>query len=363
MVDLYTEFSTLTALAQGGRVGGMSAQSSGLFTVNEQAVGGGGRTMTTAHEQDTTGWGIDSSLDLFSTSQTFSEKCVNNAPFICIPPTGRDGLLMQACCNDWTCPRCGQMRARHEYGRIVEGCRTLSEQGLQLYFITITCRGDVSPEQAEKGYLRATNKLHAAFQAHVKKTGQKWAYFAVTERQQRGHPHSHYVMACKPNDAYVVSEFYERYLVEVEQLNGWLTETGQGMNFAPGEVGEFGFMDMFSLWLSKQCVKVGLGVQCRVSFVEQSEAVSRYVAKYLFKDSALTRWPKGWKRVRYSQSWPKMKVSEGATGAYPVLTRDDWKRVASETGTIVAKDGDVYERALLHLCTNVICKQPNHIDL
>lgn len=302
-------------------------------------------------------------LDLFSTSAKIFDKCINNAPFICIPPNGRDGLLMQACCNDWTCPRCGQMRARHEYGRIVEGCRELSEQGLSLYFITITCRGDVTPEQAENAYLDQTHKLHAAWQAHIKKTGQQWVYFAVTERQQRGHPHSHYVMACRPNDAYIVVDDYARYLAEVDTLNAYLTENELGMQFEPAPAGDFGFMDMFSLWLSKQCAKVGLGVQCRVSLVERSEAVSRYVAKYLFKDSALTHWPKGWKRVRYSQSWPKLPEPETSTKAYPVLTASDWQRVANEAGTIVAKDADVYERALLHLCTNVICKQPNHIDI
>lgn len=317
----------------------------------------------TTQTQHTTQFGFSPPLDLFSTSATNSKKCIKNAPFICIPPNGRDGLLMQGCCNDWTCPRCGQMRARHEYGRIVEGCRKLVADGHTLYFITITCRGDISSEQAEQDYLAQTHKLHAAFQNHVKRAGGHWAYCAVTERQKRGHPHSHYIMACKPSDAYVVSEFYDRYVSEIEALNAYLTENELGMQFAPSAVGEFGFMDMFSLWLSKQCAKVGLGVQARVSFVEQAEGVSRYVAKYLFKESVSTRWPKSWKRVRYTQNWPKMPETEGATGAYPVITYEDWKRVAAERGTIVARDAEVYDAAMRRLCMNVICKQSNTIDL
>ena len=319
--------------------------------------------MTTAHEKDTTGWGINSSLDLFSTSATNSNKCIKNAPYICIPPSGRDGLLMQACCNDWTCPRCGQMRAKHEYGRIVEGCRTLSEQGHDLYFITITCRGDVTTEQAEAAYLEQTKKLHDAMRLQAKRSGQKWAYFAVTERQQRGHPHSHYVMACKPQDAFIVVDDYDRYLREVSELNAYLTQNSLGMEFEPSPKGEFGFTDLFSLWLAQQCAKIGLGVQCRVSLVEQAEAVSRYVAKYLFKDTAMTRWPAGWKRVRYSQSWPKLPEPESSTQAYPVLTFQDWQRVANEQGTIVASSADVYDAAMRRLCLNVVCKVDNPIDL
>lgn len=317
----------------------------------------------TTHDQYTPRTSDTLSLDLFSTSPTNSKKCIKNAPYICIPPNGRDGLLMQACCNDWTCPRCGQMRARHEYGRIVEGCRALAEQGYSLYFITITCRGDITAEAAEAAYLTQTNALHDAFRLHVKRAGGLWSYCAVTERQKRGHPHSHYIMACKPTDAFIVVDDYQRYTQQVSELNNYLTTHELGMQFEPTPKGEFGFTDLFSLWLSTQCAKVGLGVQCRVSLVEQPEAVSRYVAKYLFKESISTVWPKGWKRVRYTQNWPKMPEKEGSTTAYPVVTFQDWQRVAAEAGTIVARDAEVYDAAMRRLCMNVICKQPNNIDL
>ena len=318
--------------------------------------------MTTGQTQHTT-WGEGIVLDLFSTSATNSHKCIKNAPYICVPPNGRDGLLMQACCNDWTCPRCGQMRARYEYGRIVEGCRKLAEHGNKLYFITITCRGDISSEQAEANYLAQTHKLHAAFQQQVKRAGGHWAYCAVTERQKRGHPHSHYIMACKPTDAFLVVDDYQRYGREVAELNAYLTENELGMEFSPAPLGDFGFTDLFSLWLARQCAKIGLGVQARVSLVETAEGVSRYVAKYLFKESVSTRWPKGWKRVRYTQNWPKMPEKEGSTAAYPVITYEDWKRVAAEAGTIVAKDAEVYDAAMRRLCLNVVCKVDNPIDL
>ena len=76
-------------------------------------------------------------LDPFSTSQTKWEKCAKNVPCICIPPNGKPGKIMQACCNDWTCPRCGKMRARYEYGRMVIGARALAAIH-DLFFLTLT---------------------------------------------------------------------------------------------------------------------------------------------------------------------------------------------------------------------------------
>src|SRR4030042_2464971 len=105
---------------------------------------------------------VSNPLDLFSTSQKESKICINHAPYICIPETDKPGHLSQGCCNDWTCPRCGELRAKHEYGRMVEGARTLVAEGKTLWFITITCRGDISLDMATGSYLADTNSLLSA---------------------------------------------------------------------------------------------------------------------------------------------------------------------------------------------------------
>jgi hypothetical protein len=71
--------------------------------------------------------------------------------------------------------------------------------------------------------------------------------------------------------------------------------------------------------------------------------VAVYIGKYLFKTALKTTWPKGWKRVRYSQSWPKLP--EQATGdGFPLRTLADWRRVASLNEVIIV-DGPVTRAA------------------
>lgn len=62
-----------------------------------------------------------------------SQNCHNNAPYFAIELSAKSYGLWQGNCNDWTCPRCGIMRAKHEYGRIVNGTRILADDH-DLYF-------------------------------------------------------------------------------------------------------------------------------------------------------------------------------------------------------------------------------------
>jgi hypothetical protein len=82
------------------------------------------------------------------------------APHICYQKPDGFWYIMQGCCNHWNCPRCGHIRAREEYGRIVQGAKDIEEQGKPMYFWTLTCRGkELSSAEAEKGYLKWTNLL------------------------------------------------------------------------------------------------------------------------------------------------------------------------------------------------------------
>jgi len=135
--------------------------------------------------------GTPPSLDLFSISQKI---CIYSAPFIAVIE-GKKGRIIQANCNHWDCPRCGILRAKHEYGRIVNGAKLLGETHA-LYFYTFTCRGKTLPiHKAQKDYLLWTNRLLSNMRAMCRKEGGTWAYVQVTERQKRGHPHSHLIMA------------------------------------------------------------------------------------------------------------------------------------------------------------------------
>lgn len=293
-------------------------------------------------------------------SKRKSEKCINNAPYICIPPeNGKAGRIFQGCCNSWTCPRCGLMRANEEYARICQGTSELHKMGYDLYEITITCKGEISSSDAEKEYLENTNRLLSVFRAHVKKNEGFWAYCQVTERQRRKHPHSHFIMTCIPSDAYPIKQHYELYCQQVKELNEIIPVE---MRYSPRELKDIDSSELFSMWFVIKCWQAGLGVQCHISRVRSVKAIAMYLAKYMFKAALQTKWPKGWKRIRYSQNWPKLD-NESNPNAFPVLTREDWFKVSRITGLLVTDDPAVYERCLLRGVYNIKCSVENHIDV
>lgn len=275
---------------------------------------------TTKDDEENGGW-TNAPLDLLSTSQTFlppkipksREKvpllCENNAPYFAYQSGVKTYRVVQGCCNSWNCSRCGIQRAKKEYGRFVRGCETLSENHT-LWFITLTCRGrEMSLEDAELGYLKWNNRALTRWRTYATRHNQEWYYASVTERQKRGHPHSHIITTWCPPDITVGKRL--RREKDSTGDTHMVSETA-----------------LYSEYLAKTCRDVGLGDQYDISRVRSAQAASRYVAKYLFKPANFkTIWPKGWRRVRYSQNWPKLPDRE--TNAFVLITREDWYKLAS----------------------------------
>jgi len=285
------------------------------------------------------------SLDLFSTSQTkrkfpkrkgvksdrkIYDECLNNAPYFAYQIDGKKWGVVQGCCNDWNCPRCGQQRAREEYERIVVGARELGEKN-PLFMMTITCLGkEMSLEEAEANYLVWTNRLLSRIRVSAKRANKVWSYASVTERQERLHPHSHYLTTYCPDDVIFIAK-------------------GKPKTYCTsGEVFPAKHDTLQSFTFERACVECGLGRQYDISRLESVEGASRYVAKYLFKETVFqTVWPKGWRRVRYSQNWPKLPDLKG--NAMILLTALDWLALAKKAVRVITKnDGtrEVVERAL-----------------
>lgn len=286
-----------------------------------------------------------SALDLFSTSQTTSEKsfsqrvktdkkiydaCMNNAPYFAYQIAGKKWGVVQGCCNDWNCPRCGQQRAREEYGRIVSGAREIGAT-TPLFMMTITCRGkEMTYEDAENGYLVWTNKLLTRLRVSSKRAGKVWAYASVTERQKRQHPHSHYLTTYCPDDVVMVKKGENKFSYVTGQTDVAKHTTLQTESF------------------EKACFECGLGWQYDLSALESVEGASRYVAKYLFKETIFaTVWPKGWRRVRYSQNWPKLPDVKGES--IILLSKFDWYRLSRLATVICTKDDGAKKHAISQL--------------
>jgi hypothetical protein len=171
-----------------------------------------------------------------------------------------------------------------------------------------------------KGYLEWTNRLLSALRADAKKRGVIWSYVQVTEQQGRGHPHSHMLTTYYPQDM----------------------EQGYKQSYKINTQGKREYTQVPCIrsdYLSRRAVSSGLGEQYDISQVDKVEGASRYVAKYLFHpDMFKAKYPQGWKRVRYSQNFPKLP--ERISDSIALLTRENWE-LLSRKAAILACDGHV----------------------
>lgn len=228
------------------------------------------------------------------------KKCKYGAPFFAFGAAGKSVHIAQGCCNHWDCPRCGEQRAKMEYGRIVNGITEISAQDA-LYFITLTCRGrDMPREEALANYGTWTNTVLTALRKDAKKRGLTWHYVQVTELQRRGHPHSHILTTYYPDD------------LVLGTVDKWNAKTKQ---YEPVEA-------LRSKYLQARVKSSGLGEQYDISEVRTAAAAARYVAKYMFKGLDVEL-PRKWKRVRYSQGFPKLPEHQDKT-AWVLITQEDW---------------------------------------
>lgn len=256
----------------------------------------------------------DEALDLYSTSQTLFGFCTFGAPLVAIVIAGV-GRLIQSCCNHWECPICGVKRAKTEYRRIVDGCELLAET-YQLYFWTLTCRGkEISLEEAEEKYYAWTNVLLSNLRTKARRSGTHWAYVQVTERQHktRAHPHSHIITSyCLP-DAIQTRDASGKMVLVSEQF-------------------------------SRANASAGLGAQHTITEVREAAGVSRYVAKYMFKDTMRESFPPKWKRIRYSENFPKLKPPPMEYSAV-LRSKAAWNALEKMPVTWEAENYYIYEAA------------------
>lgn len=272
-------------------------------------------------------------LDPYSTSQTKGTPdfdfgllpCIYHSPYLAFQREGKDYAIIQGNCHHWDCPRCGIGRAKSEYWRIVNGCTEIIQQGHSLNFITITTRGSgLKVQEAEQNYLLWTNRLLTNLRVQTARSGDYWCYVQVTERQKRRHPHSHILTTYDPHDA-------------VKGIKkGWHIDSAGNRSYERKEI-------LVSERLQTACKSAGLGEQYDYSVVRDAQAVARYVGKYLFKQALHTVWPKGWKRVRYSQNWPKQEFS--GTDAFVLLSWRDWEVLAKKAVRVSCDTEETFDYA------------------
>lgn len=163
-------------------------------------------------------------------------------------------------CGLWSCPHCGREKAREWQARIGWGAENLMAKGERLYFVTLTAMGWMSPHKTLENWRGNWPKLSSRLR---RAAGGKCEYVYVHERHKDGRLHTHFV-----------------------------TNASLGRR-----------------WWKDVPPSCGFGYMNDVQEVESSAGVAAYVSKYLVK-SLRENWPKGWRRVSTSRSWPMPESGE-----------------------------------------------------
>lgn len=185
---------------------------------------------------------------------------------VCIGTIGvtKSGKVFPVRCGSWSCPVCAPLNALREAIRCANGIGALRTEGTPGKFITLTQGSKVKSVRFAYTILPSQwDTLRKKWSRWAKEANVPFDYAAFVEGQSRrsGMPHFHIIATYAPSK---------------ETLRKWAVESG-------------------------------LGYQIDMQDIGPSAGVAWYVSKYSTKSSDAQYMPKGFRRVRYSEEWPKMK--------------------------------------------------------
>lgn len=184
---------------------------------------------------------------------------------LCIATMGINpqGKVFPIRCKRWDCPVCAPINALFWAIEVADGMNKLFEKGVKLWFITITQSGKVKTvAHAYKILHHQWGKFQNRARRWCEKNGIEMYYAAFVEGQERrqGMPHFHIIASFGPTE---------------RELKEW-------------------------------AVKSGLGFKVDIQACSSKTGTAWYVSKYSTKSSDAKVMPKGFRRCRLSQNWPKM---------------------------------------------------------
>ncbi len=208
-------------------------------------------------------------------------------------------ILYRPRCRLWTCPSCGDLNKRKWVARIAHGVKEYQSEGLEFHFVTLTSHRK----------LKTAAATIAVF---------KHAWYVLSQRARRKHPGMKYVL------------IPERH--ESEKLHCHLLTSAH----------------METRWYKDNSASCGLGY---IADEERLLSVARaayYVSKYAAKQVGKEIWPKGYRRIRTSRSWPQLPPFEtGSAFETEILTKQstvagelDWWKVKGYTVYCFASDAE-----------------------
>lgn len=173
-------------------------------------------------------------------------------------------VMFQPRCKSWDCPACAEINKSLWAVRAYHGAEVLAEGENPNNFLTITSHEKLSAAASLAVWPDAWKKLRM----RARYAAPHFQYLMVPEQHKDGRLHVH--------------------AVETANLG--------------------------KRWWKDNARECGLGYMADESETRTPGGAARYVVKYLTKSLEFQAWPRGWRRVRTSQGWPKlpeMPVVEG----------------------------------------------------
>jgi len=228
--------------------------------------------------------------------------------YLCAATVGvtKDGYVFPVRCKRWSCPVCAPINAYHEAIKVANGIRAMYTAGLVPKFATITQGPKV--KTAEFAY-SILDQQWDGFR-------NRWQYWVAGEQLRSDfiyHPISRRIIPRVYKDA--APTMYAAFVEGQERREG---------------VPHFHIIATMlpkKELMRKWAIKSGFGFEVDIQSVGASSGAAWYVSKYSTKSSDAQIMPKNFRRVRYSQDWPKM------------LFRSD----TQEGEAIVRERGESYE--------------------
>lgn len=177
----------------------------------------------------------------------------------------RLAVIFRPRCKSWSCPACSQINKSLWMVRAHHGASELRAAGYELYFLTLTSHEKLTPNQSLWVWPKAWGKLRDRIRYE---NGGSFQYLMVPERHLSGKLHVH--------------------AVETAGLTERRIKT-----------------------LARES---GLGYMADESIIRSPAGAAFYAGKYLSKQLEFQAWPKGFRRVRTSQAWPKLTPEPSPVG-------------------------------------------------
>jgi len=167
----------------------------------------------------------------------------------------------RADCKLWTCSECAEQRKTRVASRAWRGADRFAKVGFPVQFTTLTSHRHVRTRDAS---IKRWREAWPRLRKRCRRQCEEFHYGVFPEQHKDGTVHIH--------------------LLETSGLS--------------------------QTWFKDNCAGIGLGYMAKVKPVPNPARAAKYVTKYMSKAIAVTNWPRGFHRYRFSQRWPDVETFE-----------------------------------------------------